>query len=109
VIRDLFLLGVLLSILSHGVPTPRTYFSVLSCASTPEPQIRIIINDGVVPLHGIRTCPYDDKHGMCPLPAFIEAQQETIRETDWVWGCHGDWEVPEGSAWNSTTGDAPQA
>lgn len=84
-------------------------FQLLSCASTPEPQIRIIINDGVVPLHGIRTCPYDDKHGMCPLPAFIEAQQETIRGTDWAWGCHGDWELPQGSAWNSTTGDAPQA
>ncbi|KAG0707438.1 histidine phosphatase superfamily [Suillus ampliporus] len=84
-------------------------FQLLSCASTPTPQIRVIINDGVAPLHGIRTCPYDDKYGMCPLPAFIEAQQETIRGTDWTWACHGDWQVPPGSEWNSTTGDAPPA
>ena len=79
---------------------------VLACAQEPEPQIRIIINDGVAPLTGIRGCP-EQKDGMCPLPTFIEAQKEIIAKADWTWACHGDWEVPAGTAWNTTTGDPP--
>jgi hypothetical protein len=80
--------------------------AVLSCSSVPDPQIRIVINDGVTPLTGIKGCP-EHKDGMCPLATFVEAQKQISRETDWDWGCHGNWEVPPGTAWNTTTGDAP--
>lgn len=79
---------------------------VLSCTSVPDPQIRIIINDGVVPLTGIRGCP-EQRDGMCPVSTFVEAQREIIGETDWGYACHGDWEVPPGPAWNTTIGTPP--
>ncbi|KDQ12413.1 hypothetical protein BOTBODRAFT_634205 [Botryobasidium botryosum FD-172 SS1] len=82
-------------------------FQLLSCASTPDPQIRIIINDGVTPLTGIEGCP-EQKDGMCPVDTFVAAQQRIIEETDWHWGCYGDWSVPPGAAWNTTTGDPPK-
>ncbi|KZT11458.1 phosphoglycerate mutase-like protein [Laetiporus sulphureus 93-53] len=81
-------------------------FQLLSCSSVPDPQIRIIINDGVAPLTGIKGCP-DQKDGMCPLATFVEAQNEIIQDADWEYGCHGDWEVPAGPAWNTTTGLPP--
>ncbi|KAH7910544.1 histidine phosphatase superfamily [Hygrophoropsis aurantiaca] len=82
-------------------------FQLLACESEPGPQIRIIINDGVAPLHGIKTCP-ENKHGLCSVDAFVEGQKEVIRTTDWVHDCHGDWTVPSGSEWVTTTGDAPK-
>ncbi|KAF8894811.1 histidine phosphatase superfamily [Infundibulicybe gibba] len=82
-------------------------FQLLSCAAVPGPQIRIIINDGVVPLTGIRGCP-EQRDGMCPVDTFVAAQREIIRQTDWTHDCEGDWTVPPGPAWNTTTGDAPK-
>ncbi|KZT22884.1 phosphoglycerate mutase-like protein [Neolentinus lepideus HHB14362 ss-1] len=82
-------------------------FQLLSCSSTPNSQIRVIINDGVVPLTGIKGCP-EQKDGMCSVDTFVEAQREIIAETDWEWGCHGEWTVPEGSGWNTTTGEPPR-
>ncbi|KAF8839264.1 phosphoglycerate mutase-like protein [Paxillus ammoniavirescens] len=91
-------------------------FQLLSCpalVTTPEDQsntdpshIRIIINDGPVPLTGIRTCP-PSLSGLCPLSSFIEAQEETIRETDWEWGCFGEWKVPRGTEWETVGGWYP--
>ncbi|KAF9453707.1 phytase [Macrolepiota fuliginosa MF-IS2] len=80
---------------------------LLECTSVPGPQIRIIINDGVAPLTGINGCP-EQQDGMCPLETFIEAMRENIKNTDWNWDCHGDWTVPEGTQWNTTTGDPPK-
>lgn len=79
---------------------------MLSCASDPDPQIRIIVNDGVVPLTSIKNCP-EQKDGLCPVATFVEAMKEMIKDTDWEWACHGDWEVPEGDAWHTTTGYPP--
>ena len=79
---------------------------MLSCASTPDPQIRIIVNDGVVPLTGIEGCPAQ-ADGMCSVDTFVAGQKRTIRETDWTWGCQGDWTVLPGEQWNTTTGDPP--
>jgi hypothetical protein len=76
--------------------------------SREDEQIRIIINDAVTPLTGIEGCP-EDADGMCPIPAFVAAQKKIIAQTDWNWACHGDWEVPAGHEWNTTTGDAPDA
>ncbi len=81
---------------------------VLSCASHPDPQIRIIINDGVSPLTSIEGCP-EQKDGMCSVDAFVASQKKIISETDWKEGCYGDWEVPSGSEWNTTTGDYPKS
>ncbi|KAI0638912.1 phosphoglycerate mutase-like protein [Trametes polyzona] len=93
---------------SHLAPfATNIQFQLLTCDSHPDPQIRIIINDGVVPLTGIRGCP-EDRDGKCPVPAFVDAQREIIGKTDWNWACHGNWSVPPGPAWNTTTGDAPE-
>ncbi|KAG8901417.1 hypothetical protein FRC01_009854 [Tulasnella sp. 417] len=81
-------------------------FQLLSCDSTPSDQIRIIINDGVTPLTGIKGCP-ENKHGLCPVDTFVQAQKKIISETDWEWGCCGDWDVLPGTGWNTTTGDSP--
>ncbi|EIN13824.1 phosphoglycerate mutase-like protein [Punctularia strigosozonata HHB-11173 SS5] len=94
---------------SHLAPfATNVQFQLLSCDSDalPGDQIRVIVNDGVVPLTGIRGCP-QQKDGMCPVDAFVAAQKEIIAEADWAWGCHGDWDVPEGEAWNTTTGSPP--
>ncbi|CUA67235.1 3-phytase A [Rhizoctonia solani] len=77
---------------------------LLSCASHPEPQIRLIINDGVTPLATVRGCP-QDKDGMCPLDTFVNAQKETIRTSDFDWACNGDWKIEEG--WSTTRGMPP--
>jgi len=82
-------------------------FQLLTCTTSPDPQIRIIINDGVVPLTGIEGC-LDDKDGMCPLGTFVAAQKKIISETDWTYDCHGEWSLPPGTAWNTTTGDSPK-
>ncbi|KAI0072842.1 phosphoglycerate mutase-like protein [Panus rudis PR-1116 ss-1] len=93
---------------SHLAPfATNIQFQLLSCSSLSEPQIRIVINDGVVPLTSIRGCP-EQKDGLCPVSTFVEAQKEMIRTTDWEWGCHGDWQVPPGPAWNTTTGYPPE-
>ncbi|KAB5591557.1 Phosphoglycerate mutase-like protein [Ceratobasidium theobromae] len=77
---------------------------LLSCTSRTEPQLRIIINDGVTPLTSVRGCPVD-KDGMCPLNTFVDAQKETIGTASWEWACYGDWEVQEG--WETTRGMPP--
>ena len=78
---------------------------MLSCESHVDPQIRIIINDGVTPLTGIKGCP-DQKDGMCDVETFVKAQKEIIGKTDWRYDCHGDWEVPEG--WETVSGESPK-
>ncbi|KAH9030686.1 phosphoglycerate mutase-like protein [Lactarius pseudohatsudake] len=81
-------------------------FQLLSCPSLESEQIRIIVNDAVAPLTGIEGCP-EDVDGMCPVATFVAAQKKIIARTDWAWACHGDWEVPAGHEWNTTTGDVP--
>jgi hypothetical protein len=82
-------------------------YLVLECAYLPDPQIRIIINDGVVPLTGIKGCPKQGD-GMCAIDRFVAAQKEIIAQTDWTYDCHGNWSVPEGHEWETVTGDAPR-
>jgi len=91
-------------------PSTRTFANqapVLSCESSPLNQIRVIANEGVLPLSSINGCPLDSEDGMCPVDAFVGGMKEIIAETDWVWGCHGEWTVPEGDAWNTVTGSPP--
>lgn len=78
----------------------------MDCDDAQDPQIRIIVNDGVVPLTSIKGCP-EQQDGLCPVPTFIEAMREMIANTDWNWGCHGNWTVPEGDEWQTTVGYPP--
>jgi len=45
---------------------------------------------------------------MCPVDTFVNAMKEVIQDTDWTWECHGDWTVPEGTDWETTTGRPPR-
>jgi hypothetical protein len=80
---------------------------VLSCADpslTSTEQIRVIVNDGVVPLSSLMGCPKDSKHGMCPIEGFVESMKESISELDWNWYCHGNWTLPKGDKWKTVDG-----
>lgn len=46
---------------------------------------------------------------MCSVDVFVAAQKEIIQKTDWVYDCHGNWTVPEGTKWATVTGDSPKA
>ncbi|EGN96120.1 hypothetical protein SERLA73DRAFT_170536 [Serpula lacrymans var. lacrymans S7.3] len=104
---------------SSHIPSRRTFrsselapfatniqFQLLCCDSKPERQIRVIINDGVVPLTGVGACS-KQKDGMCAVSTFVEAQKETIRTKGWAYACSGEWDVPAGPAWETTTGEPP--
>ncbi|KAF8607448.1 phosphoglycerate mutase-like protein [Ceratobasidium sp. AG-I] len=79
---------------------------LLSCASHSEPQLRVIINDGVVPLSGLQGCG-TNKDGMCAIDTFVAAQRANIEKADFEWTCRGDWNVPPGPEWNTTSGMPP--
>ncbi|EIW52767.1 phosphoglycerate mutase-like protein [Trametes versicolor FP-101664 SS1] len=64
-------------------------FQLLSCNSTPDTQIRVSVNDGVVPLTGFRGC-LESADGACPLLVFVAAMREIIGETDWAWARLGN-------------------
>lgn len=64
-------------------------FQVLACGdnSSDEPtHIRLILNDGVVPLTGLRGCP-EDEEGKCPIDTFVAALKEIIGEVDFAKEC----------------------
>ncbi|KAI0342559.1 phosphoglycerate mutase-like protein [Trametopsis cervina] len=93
---------------SHLAPfATNIHFQLLECGSAEETQIRVVVNDGVVPLTSIKGCP-EQKDGLCPVSIFVAAMKEQIHNTDWVWGCHGGWSVPEGDAWSTTDGYPPR-
>ncbi|KAG1849295.1 phosphoglycerate mutase-like protein [Suillus subalutaceus] len=79
-------------------------FQLLSCSTEHDPQIRVIVNDGVTPLANLKGC-RDHPDGMCSIHAFIDAQKENIRSTDWDFVCNADWTIPDG--WETTTGYPP--
>ncbi|KAJ7915401.1 histidine phosphatase superfamily [Mycena leptocephala] len=81
-------------------------FQFLECTSVPGPQIRIIVNDGVVPLTGIAGCAAQ-KDGMCAVDAFVAAQKKIIGATDWAYDCYGNWTIRDG--WETTTGEPPRS
>lgn len=67
---------------------------VLSCPASEEPtHIRFLLNDGVVPLTGIRGCK-KDSNGLCALPSFISAMHERIGEINYAHDCFVNYTMP---------------
>lgn len=88
------------------ISTPSPWV-VLSCADpslASTEQIRVIVNDGVVPLSPLKGCSKDSKHGMCPVHGFVESMKESMLELDWAWYCHGNWTLPKGDKWQTVDG-----
>ncbi|KAG1727933.1 histidine phosphatase superfamily [Suillus paluster] len=72
-------------------------FQLLSCATEQDPQIRVIVNDGV---------DVENIQMGCALSMhFVDAQKENIQSTDWDFVCNTDWTIPDG--WETTTGYPP--
>ncbi|PPQ62978.1 hypothetical protein CVT24_006084, partial [Panaeolus cyanescens] len=67
---------------------------VLSCPASEQPtHIRWILNDGVLPLTGIKGCKANND-GLCELPTFIAAMKQRIAEVDFDFGCFANYTVP---------------
>jgi len=81
--------------------------SVLSCSAKPGNQIRVIVNDAPVPLSPLKHCPEETKYGLCPVDGFVSSLKEIIQETDFAWGCLGQYDLPDGDAWQTVTGTPP--
>ncbi|WVQ68657.1 uncharacterized protein L199_006866 [Kwoniella botswanensis] len=60
---------------------------VLTCSGTKK--VRLILNDAVVPLTGIKECPEDDD-GLCPLDDFVASMRELIGGIDFDKECRYD-------------------
>lgn len=82
-------------------------FQLLSCASTPGDQIRVIVNDAPVPLSPLKYCPEETKYGLCPVDGFVNSLKEIIQETDFEWGCSGNYDLPDGNEWQTLNGVPP--
>lgn len=88
-------------------PTILIRATVLECpAINSDTNVRIVLNDAVVALTGISGCS-EQKDGLCPIGAFVNAQKKLVEKSDWEWTCHGNWTLPEGDAWKTVTGDPP--
>ena len=97
--------------LSHSYLTTADFIfillPVLSCASAPGEQIRVLVNDGPVPLSPLKYCPDEDQYGLCPVDGFVSSLKEIIQETDFDWACNGNYTLPDGDAWQTVNGTPP--
>jgi hypothetical protein len=79
---------------------------VLSCPASATPtHIRFILNDGVIPLTGIKGCT-QNANGLCPLPIFISAMKLRIQEVDFNFDCFANYTIPDPD--NITNGQFPK-
>ncbi|KAJ7203029.1 acid phosphatase [Mycena pura] len=90
------LVGQVLTCPANGIPSP---------ASSSSTYIRWILNDGVMPLTGIKGCP-QNSNGLCPVPTFISGMQQRIREVDFAFDCFANYTVPDPD--NITDGQFPK-
>lgn len=51
--------------------------------------IRWILNDGVLPISGMRGCG-NDPNGWCELDTFVSAMKQRIAEVDFAYDCYAD-------------------
>jgi len=67
----------------------------------------VVVNDAPVPLSSLKHCPDDTKYGLCPVDGFVSSLKEIIQETDFAWGCLGNYTLPDGDAWQTVNGTPP--
>ncbi|TFK51909.1 phosphoglycerate mutase-like protein [Heliocybe sulcata] len=68
---------------------------VLSCPSSGTPShIRWVLNDAVLPLTGLGSCP-EDPNGLCPLDVFVKGMKDRINEIDYEYDCFANLTVPD--------------
>lgn len=67
----------------------------------------MIVNDAPVPLSPLKHCPEETKYGLCPVDDFVNSLKEVIQETDFAWGCLGNYTLPDGDAWQTINGTPP--
>jgi hypothetical protein len=86
-----------------------THFTtqVLSCpAMETSKQMRFIVNDAVIPIHGSHPgCP-DNADGMCPFDTVVKALQRRSAEIDFEYDCFGNYTAVAGVDFN---GRAPRS
>ena len=67
---------------------------VLSCPASDTPtHVRFILNDGVVPLTGIKGCA-KNKDGLCALDKFVSGLKARVAEIDYQFDCFANYTVP---------------
>lgn len=70
---------------------------IMTCASPGDATaplgkaIRWSLNDGILPLTGVKGCP-EDADGLCPLGTWISSMQERIDSIDIEYDCNADYE-----------------
>lgn len=70
---------------------------IMSCGSkqgASEKYIRWVLNDGVLPLTGVRGCP-QDQDGLCPLETWLGAMRERTKSIDFHYDCFADYEASD--------------
>ncbi|KAI0686814.1 phosphoglycerate mutase-like protein [Cytidiella melzeri] len=87
---------------------------VLECPAslknaTLVPSIRWILNDGVVPLTGIKQCAsHKNADGLCPLDSFVAGIQELVADEDWTYDCTANYTSTPGVPNTITNGKPPR-
>ncbi|KIK96012.1 hypothetical protein PAXRUDRAFT_139439 [Paxillus rubicundulus Ve08.2h10] len=67
---------------------------VISCPAGKDPtHIRFILNDGILPMTGIKGCT-EDPNGLCSLSSFISGMQERIGQIDFDFDCFANYTMP---------------
>jgi hypothetical protein len=74
--------------------TPPSSRSASSSTSDSPTHIRWILNDGVLPLTGIKGCK-NNQDGLCDIDTFINGMKERIREVDHAFACYGKYTFPD--------------
>jgi hypothetical protein len=67
----------------------------MSCPAGEDPtHIRFILNDGVLPMTGIKGCT-DDPNGLCSLSSFVSGMHERIGQIDFDFDCFANYTMPD--------------
>ncbi|TFY81485.1 hypothetical protein EWM64_g2528 [Hericium alpestre] len=83
-------------ITSHISPFGSNFVGqVLSCPASDKPtHIRFVLNDGVLPLTGVRGCEACE-NGLCAIDTFIKGMQERVDEIDYQFDCFANYTIPD--------------
>lgn len=71
----------------------RMYVEILSCKGdskdTEEQFARIKLNNRVLPLNSLKSCP-QDKSGLCPYSKFVDSLKHALKQIDFDTACYGE-------------------